>query len=134
MTALYLPEPSNPPDPEWRETIEGGHALIVEYTPGHALVIEYGDCEFYIHCECQTTFEYALRPNRPWLPVFMRWQTHCAGPARAVQAHCQCGRPLGSLPAGFGDNLVEDLAGAWERHSMTEVSRGRADELEGGTR
>jgi hypothetical protein len=134
MPALYLPEPSTPPDPEWRETLEGGHALIVEYTPGHALVIEYGDCEFYIHCECQKTFEYALRPNRPWLPVFMRWQTHCAGPARAVQAHCQCGRPLGSLPAGFGDNLVEDLAGAWERHTMTEVRSERADGLEGGTR
>lgn len=125
MTALYLPPASTPPDPDFRETIEGGHALIVEYTEGHALVVEYGDCEFYIHCQCQMTFEHRLRPNRRWLPAFGRWQTHCAGPAIWVKAHCQCGHPLGTLPPGFGDNLVEDLASAWERHTMIDVAAGR---------
>lgn len=118
MSALYLPAPASPPDADWRETIEGGHALIVESTPGHALVVEYSDCEFYIHCQCQKTFEFALQPNRRWLPAFMDWQAHCAVPAGAVHAHCQCGAVLASLPAGFGDNLVEDLAAAWERHSL----------------
>ncbi|WP_073946485.1 hypothetical protein [Streptomyces kebangsaanensis] len=64
---------TDPPDLEFRETLAGGHALIVQY----------GDCE--------------------------------------LIGSCQCGRALGRIRP---DRSLDQLAGLWERHTMTEVSDG----------
>jgi hypothetical protein len=125
MTVLYLPLPADPPDPDMRETEVGGHALILEHAPGHALLIEYGDCEFYFTCQCGQRLATALRPDRPWLRVIAQWLAHCPPTSPPeIRPHCQCGKALLSPAAGATtEATLEDVARAWEKHTMTEVGR-----------
>jgi hypothetical protein len=123
MPDLYLPPAADPPDPDFRETEAGGHALVLEHAPGHALLIEYGDCEFYFTCQCGRSMpSLPLRPDRSWLPVLTQWFLHC-GPAQLIRAHCQCGRELGRIepPYNRSERWMDPLASAWEKHTMTEL-------------
>ncbi|MFD5814353.1 hypothetical protein [Streptomyces sp. NPDC127038] len=53
-------------DPEFQTTLEGGHALIVEY----------GDCEFYGTCQCGKQLG-MVRPDRFRDDVFgAAWERH----------------------------------------------------------
>jgi hypothetical protein len=62
-------EPQTPTglgDPEFRETLAGGHALIVEY----------GDCEFLGSCQCGKGFG-TVTPDRFRDDVFGgKWERH----------------------------------------------------------
>lgn len=60
-------EPRDPnPDPDFRETLAGGHALIVEY----------GDCELHGSCQCGTRF--GMTTPDASLDTFMpAWERHC---------------------------------------------------------
>lgn len=125
MSTLYLPAPTTPPDEDFRETVQGGHALILEYAPGHAVVVEYGDCEFWFSCQCGYRVPLPVRPDRPFVPAVERVLAHSAFLAPTVFSghplapHCQCGAELGakflqgSLTAELGPVLDR-----WERHSM----------------
>lgn len=121
-TTWYRP-PADPDDDsgEFRETVPGGHALIVERSPGHALVVEYGDCEFYLSCQCGVQFA-VLKPNREWVLAVQGWLTHDHWSTRPVTAHCQCGAPLEAtgMPV-LGRAWLNSAAVCWERHTMTEV-------------
>lgn len=59
---FYAPEE---PDPEFRETWAGGHAMIVQY----------GDCEFIASCQCGLHLV-TLRPDEPTSVMFARWAAH----------------------------------------------------------
>lgn len=119
MTGLFLPPASDPTDPDFRETRAGGHALILEHTPGHAIVVEYGDCEFWVSCQCGHRLALPIRPDRPLAPSVRRIVDHAPTQAMALTPHCQCGAGLGApfpafpTPAHLGRPLA-----AWERHSM----------------
>ncbi|MFD9445005.1 hypothetical protein [Streptomyces sp. NPDC060001] len=53
-------------DPEFPTTLEGGHALIVEY----------GDCEFYGYCQCGKALG-TVRPDKFRDDVFGgKWERH----------------------------------------------------------
>jgi hypothetical protein len=53
-------------DPEFPTTLEGGHALIVEY----------GDCEFYGSCQCGKSLG-MVRPDKFGEDVFgSAWERH----------------------------------------------------------
>jgi hypothetical protein len=55
-----------PPDPDFRETLAGGHALIVEY----------GDCE--IHGSCQCGKRLGMTTPDASLDTFASpWERHC---------------------------------------------------------
>jgi len=122
-TDLYLPRPASVPDPGFRETVQGGHALVLEYSPGHALVVEYGDCEFRMECQCGTVFVLGLTPDQPWTGHILRWLSHRSGPRAAVKPHCQCRAALPRLPRAFGEAELNRLCDAWEHHTMTGVPR-----------
>lgn len=119
MPSLYLPAPASPPDPEFRETVPGGHALILEYAPGHAVIIEYGDCEFWFSCQCGYRVPLPVRPDRPFVQSVDRVLSHTAFSGYPLVPHCQCGAGLGSkflhssLTAELGPILDR-----WEQHSM----------------
>lgn len=121
MTDWYRPPAADPPDTEFRETLAGGHALVLEYAAGHALVVQYGDCAFDMACQCGYWITYGLRPDRPWTSELDRWVAHDAAGRRTVFAHCQCGVPLGS--GTFTDVVSEQwtdaVCGNWEKHTMT---------------
>jgi len=128
----YLPLPSDPPDPDFRETVAGGHALVLEYATGHALVIEYGDAEFYLRCQCERNFTLLpLRPDQPWLPKIREWVAHCPGGDRLVpvRLHCQCGVPIGSSPspARMTREWEHVVSRSWERHTIGELNLTPAD-------
>jgi len=60
-------EPRDPnPDPDFRETLAGGHALIVEY----------GDCELHGSCQCGSRF--GMTTPDASLDTFVQpWERHC---------------------------------------------------------
>jgi hypothetical protein len=119
VSDLYLPAPPNPPDPDFRETITGGHALILEYAPGHAVLVEYGDCEFWASCQCGYRVPLPVRPDESLVPAVERVVRHTAFSGYLLAPHCQCGAQLSAhwrpqqTTAHLGPCL--DL---WERHSM----------------
>jgi hypothetical protein len=123
--AFYQPLAADPPDPDFRETVAGGHALVLEHASGHALVIEYGDVEFYFRCQCGRDFTpIPLRPDKPWLPVLAQWLAHCPPTLPPeIAPHCQCGKALLSSASGStSEATLDDVSRAWERHCMTEVN------------
>jgi hypothetical protein len=125
MTDLYLPAPADPPDPDFRETEAGGHALVLEHAPGHALLIEYGDCEFYFTCQDGIKMYPELRPDKPWLPAVAAWLAHCPPTLPPeIRSHCQCGAALESPVSGStSEATLNQVSQAWERHTTTEVNR-----------
>lgn len=53
-------------DPEFPTTLEGGHALVIEY----------GDCEFYGYCQCGKALG-MVRPDKFRDDVFgSKWERH----------------------------------------------------------
>ena len=56
---------TDPPDTEFRETLAGGHALIVEY----------GDCEFYGTCQCGKQLG-KVRPDQFGGTFAIDWEHH----------------------------------------------------------
>ncbi|MEU6279785.1 hypothetical protein [Streptomyces sp. NPDC047028] len=60
-------EPRDPnPDPDFRETLAGGHALVIEY----------GDCE--LHASCQCGKRLGMTTPDASLDTFARpWERHC---------------------------------------------------------
>lgn len=52
-------------DPDFRETLAGGHALIVEY----------GDCELLGRCQCGARFG-TLTPDKPIDGFASKWERH----------------------------------------------------------
>lgn len=62
-------EPQTPTglgDPDFRETLDGGHALIVEY----------GDCELIGSCQCGTRFGMTT-PDASLDTFVPAWERHC---------------------------------------------------------
>jgi hypothetical protein len=59
---FYAPEE---PDPEFRETWEGGHALIIQY----------GDCEFIGSCQCGQHL-LAIGPDESFDKFSKPWERH----------------------------------------------------------
>ncbi|MGW6210990.1 hypothetical protein [Streptomyces sp. NPDC055109] len=59
-------EPRDPePDPDFRETLAGGHALVVEY----------GDCELHATCQCGRRIG-MCRPDASLDTFVPRWEQH----------------------------------------------------------
>ncbi len=56
---------TNPPDTEFRETLAGGHALVVEY----------GDCEFHGSCQCGRRFG-TVTQSTPVDVLAAKWERH----------------------------------------------------------
>ncbi|MGW4850204.1 hypothetical protein ACWEPZ_03085 [Streptomyces sp. NPDC004288] len=54
------------PDPDFRETLAGGHALIVEY----------GDCELIGSCQCGKQLG-VFDPSKSLDHFASRWERHC---------------------------------------------------------
>jgi hypothetical protein len=125
---FYLPKPADPPDPEFRETKVGGHALILEAMTGHALVIGYGDCEFLFECQCGMTMP-PLSPDQLDLRRLNAWVGHrerVNGEEQPKVAHCQCGTLFGSTAPNtrdFTERWLHVVARAWERHCYRGVPR-----------
>lgn len=120
---MYLPTASTPPDADFRETVAGGHALIIEHAPGHALVVQYGDCEFWFSCQCGYRLPLSVRPDQPMLPSLERLLDHTTFTGYELVPHCQCGAQLGRtfLRDGLNVHLAPSMD-RWEHHSMTEVA------------
>lgn len=119
-TDLYLPAAEDPPDAECRETVEGGHALILGNIRDPSLVIEYGDCSFGMRCQCGHTVARDLRPDRSGDPPVAEWMAHVRGGVRGMLPHCQCGERLGDrITAPVTSALLDRIALAWEKHSMS---------------
>lgn len=117
---MYLPTASTPPDPDFRETVQGGHALIVEHAPGHALVVQYGDCDFWFSCECGYKLPLPVRPDQSLTPSVERLLGHTSFSGYQLVPHCQCGERLGRPFLRDGLNVHLDPAlERWEKHSMT---------------
>lgn len=55
-----------PPDPDFRETLAGGHALIVEY----------GDCEMHGSCQCGKSLGITT-PDASLDTFVAGWERHC---------------------------------------------------------
>ena len=66
LEAAYKEPQADTPDPDFRETLSGGHALIVEY----------GDCEMHGSCQCGKRF--GMTTPDASLDTFVRpWERHC---------------------------------------------------------
>lgn len=119
MSDLFLPAPHDPPDPEFRETRAGGHALILEHAPGHAIVVEYGDCEFWVSCQCGHRIALPIRPDRPLAPAVRRVILHSPAQRMTLAPHCQCGTALARpVPAFPTDQHLKATLTAWEQHTL----------------
>lgn len=119
----WTPAADDPPDIDFRETLDGGHALVLEYCTGHALMVEYGDESFSFTCQCGNRLAPHMRPDRPWADILRSWVEHAEAGARVVMAHCQCSVPFGT--SSFAHELTERWSEAivriWEHHTMTEL-------------
>ncbi|WP_042400013.1 hypothetical protein [Streptacidiphilus carbonis] len=123
--ALFLPKPSTPVDPDFRETLQGGHALVLEHAPGHALVIEYGDCEFWFSCQCSHRLPMPSRPSASFVAPMERLIGHTPDSGHPLVPHCQCGERLGRPFLADALNVHLDPAlTRWEQHSMSLSTTG----------
>ncbi|MGW2550640.1 hypothetical protein [Streptomyces sp. NPDC001635] len=60
-------EPRDPqPDPDFRETLAGGHALVIEY----------GDCELHASCQCGKRLGMTT-PDASLDTFSLPWEQHC---------------------------------------------------------
>ncbi|MEV8124825.1 hypothetical protein AB0P07_12030 [Streptomyces sp. NPDC085944] len=66
---------TNPPDLASRETLAGGHALVVEY----------GDCEFHGSCQCGRRLG-TVRPSTPVDVLAAKWERHTCTEVHALSA------------------------------------------------
>lgn len=123
MPDLYLPAPSTPPDTDFRETVPGGHALILEHAPDHALVIQYGDCEFWLSCQCDYRLPMPVRPNESLVKPVERLLGHTSYSGYPLAPHCQCGERLGRPFLRDGLNVhLGPVLDRWEQHSMSAAA------------
>ncbi|MGW3025816.1 hypothetical protein [Streptomyces sp. NPDC001221] len=66
LESAYKEPHADEPDPDFRETLAGGHALVIEY----------GDCE--IHASCQCGKRLGMTSPDASLDTFVRpWERHC---------------------------------------------------------
>lgn len=65
LARAYREPRADPPDAEFRETLAGGHALVVEY----------GDCEFHGSCQCGRRFG-TVTQSTPIDLFAAKWERH----------------------------------------------------------
>ncbi|MET9815283.1 hypothetical protein [Streptomyces sp. NPDC006355] len=66
LLARAFREPhADPPDLEFRETLAGGHALVIEY----------GDCELFGSCQCGRRLG-RITPGKPLDALAVPWERH----------------------------------------------------------
>ncbi|WP_157874558.1 hypothetical protein [Streptomyces sp. AcH 505] len=66
LTRTYAEPWADQPDPDFRETLAGGHALIVQY----------GDCELIGSCQCGKDLG-TVTPDKPIDRFAAKWERHC---------------------------------------------------------
>ncbi|WP_435279109.1 hypothetical protein [Streptomyces sp. 1222.5] len=66
LDRAYREPQADAPDPDFRETLGGGHALIVEY----------GDCELIGSCQCGRRFG-RTTPDASLDTFVQPWERHC---------------------------------------------------------
>ncbi|MER7815590.1 hypothetical protein [Streptomyces sp. NPDC096153] len=66
LNAAYKEPHADVPDPDFRESLPGGHALVVEF----------GDCEFHGSCQCGKPLG-TIRQNQSIDRFGGQWERHC---------------------------------------------------------